>query len=64
MSENGHSTPYIDDNGDLIIPFSCADHRYKYWKQEGMPLAEILTELGVDQERINQMAPPPKKKKK
>ena len=63
MSENGDSKPYIDDNGDLIIPFSCADHQYKYWKKEGRALADILAELGVPQERIERMAPPPKKKK-
>lgn len=63
MSENDDSKPYINESGDLIIPFSCADHQYKYWKQEGKDLADILAELGVPQERIDQMAPPPKKKK-
>ncbi|MUM76278.1 hypothetical protein GKC30_01370 [Pseudodesulfovibrio sp. F-1] len=41
--------PYLDEDGTLVIPFACADHGYKYWKQEGRPLAGILTELGVDE---------------
>jgi len=39
--------PYLDEDGTLVIPFECADHGYKYWKQEGRPLTETLTELGV-----------------
>jgi len=41
--------PYIDETGTLIIPFACSDHGYKYWKQEGRKMADILTELGVDE---------------
>ncbi len=41
--------PYFDEDGTLIIPFECTDHGYKYWKQEGKTMAEILTELGVDE---------------
>ncbi|WP_285907214.1 hypothetical protein [Pseudodesulfovibrio pelocollis] len=41
--------PHLDEDGTLVIPFECADHGYKYWKQEGRPLADILTELGVDE---------------
>lgn len=43
--------PYLDENGDLVIPFECADHRFKYWKKEGAPLSEILREAGVPEER-------------
>ena len=60
---NGHTKPYLDENGELVIPFSCADHHYKYWKQEGMGLAQILAELGMDDEAIKRLAPPPTKKK-
>lgn len=42
--------PYFAEDGTLIIPFECSDHAYKYWKQEGKPLTEILTELGVSEE--------------
>jgi hypothetical protein len=40
-------TPYLDDDGTLVIPFECSDHAYKYWKQEGKPLGDILAELGA-----------------
>lgn len=42
--------PYFAEDGTLIIPFECSDHAYKYWKQEGKPLTEILTELNVSEE--------------
>lgn len=42
--------PYIDEDGTLVIPFECADHRYKYWKEEGAPLDELLEELDVSDE--------------
>lgn len=45
--------PYFDDDGTLVIPFECSDHGYKYWKQEGKSMAEILTEMGVDEETWN-----------
>jgi hypothetical protein len=41
--------PYFDDDGTLVIPFECSDHAYKYWKQEGKPITDILKELGADQ---------------
>ena len=44
------SKPYFDDDGTLVIPFECSDHTYKYWKQEGKPITDILKELGVDQD--------------
>jgi len=42
--------PHFDSDGTLVIPFECSDHAYKYWKQEGKPLTEILKELGTDEE--------------
>lgn len=42
--------PYLNANGDLVIPFECADHSFKYWKQEGRTLGEILRELGASRE--------------
>ncbi|BDQ35181.1 hypothetical protein [Pseudodesulfovibrio portus] len=42
--------PYLDDDGTLVIPFECSDHAYKYWKQEGKPLTDILKELNADPE--------------
>lgn len=44
------SKPYLDENGDLVIPFQCAEHEYKYWKQEGRKLHDILQELGAPRE--------------
>lgn len=44
------SKPYFDDDGTLVIPFECSDHSYKYWKQEGKPMKEILQELGASEE--------------
>jgi len=41
--------PYFDDDGTLVIPFECSDHAYKYWKQEGKPVTDILKELGANQ---------------
>ncbi|QJB55135.1 hypothetical protein [Pseudodesulfovibrio sp. zrk46] len=42
--------PYFDEDGTLVIPFECADHSFKYWKQEGKKMSEVLTALGVDEE--------------
>jgi len=42
--------PYLTEDGTLIIPFECSDHGYKYWKQEGKPMTEILTELNASPE--------------
>lgn len=42
--------PYFDEDGTLIIPFECTDHSYKFWKQEGKKMSEILTQMGVDEE--------------
>ncbi|MBN2140153.1 MAG: hypothetical protein PHV85_07440 [Desulfovibrionaceae bacterium] len=50
MDANDNNRPYLLDDGTLIIPFSCADHRFKYWKQEGMTLAEILAEINAPEE--------------
>ncbi|WP_319471479.1 hypothetical protein [uncultured Pseudodesulfovibrio sp.] len=41
--------PYFTEDGTLVIPFECSDHSYKYWKQEGKEMREILEELGVDE---------------
>ena len=41
--------PYFDEDGTLVIPFECSDHAYKYWKQEGKPITDILKELGADE---------------
>jgi hypothetical protein len=64
MTQNGDNLPHLDEHGDLVIPFSCADHHYKYWKQEGAPLAEIMAGAGMPEEEVRRLAPPPKKKKK
>ncbi len=50
MSETKHDEPYFMEDGTLVIPFSCPDHSYKYWKKEGKQLAEILTDMNVDKE--------------
>ncbi|BCS90128.1 hypothetical protein [Pseudodesulfovibrio sediminis] len=42
--------PYLTEDGTLIIPFECADNTYKYWKQEGRDITEILTELNASPE--------------
>lgn len=39
--------PYLDDKGDLVIPFACAENEYKYWKQEGRNIEELLKELNA-----------------
>jgi len=53
-------TPYLDEDGTLVIPFECSDHAYKYWKQEGKPLGDILAELGVsDDIRLRYTQTPP-----
>ena len=46
---NHKTVPYLDGE-TLIIPFACSDHRYKYWKKEGMPISDILKELDVPSE--------------
>ncbi|WP_027720908.1 hypothetical protein [Maridesulfovibrio zosterae] len=50
MSENKQDMPYFLEDGTLIIPFSCPDHSYKYWKKEGKKLSEILADLDTDKE--------------
>lgn len=42
--------PYFDEDGTLVIPFECSDHSYKYWKQEGKPMTDILKELNASPE--------------
>ncbi|MCJ2165833.1 MULTISPECIES: hypothetical protein [unclassified Pseudodesulfovibrio] len=44
------SKPYLTDDGILVIPFECSDNAYKYWKQEGKPMTEILEELHASPE--------------
>lgn len=41
--------PYINAQGELIIPFDC-DPRYHFWKPGGQSIAETLTELNVPSE--------------
>ncbi|MBI9112487.1 hypothetical protein [Maridesulfovibrio ferrireducens] len=50
MNDNKHDEPYFMKDGTLVIPFSCPDHSYKYWKKEGKQLSEILAEMNVDKE--------------
>ncbi|WP_432735457.1 hypothetical protein [Maridesulfovibrio sp. FT414] len=50
MSEQNKDKPYFTEDGTLVIPFSCPDHSYKYWKMEGEKLSEVLSELGADRE--------------
>lgn len=50
MSDEKNDKPYFTEDGTLVIPFSCPEHSYKYWKKEGKKLSEVLTELGVDRE--------------
>ncbi len=45
-----NNKPYLLEDGTLVIPFECADHRYKYWKSEGMSIPEILEELEASEE--------------
>lgn len=47
MERTDKTQPYLDEDGTLVIPFECGDHSYKYWKQEGRSLADILSELGA-----------------
>ena len=42
-----HDNPYIDPNGNIIIPFA-ADSKYHYWNG-GQPLAETLLELNASE---------------
>lgn len=42
--------PYLTEDGTLIIPFECSDNGYKYWKQDGKSLTDILTELNASPE--------------
>jgi hypothetical protein len=38
--------PYINDQGDLVIPFDCPE-RYHYWKNGALTLSKILEELNA-----------------
>lgn len=40
-------TPYIDNEGDIIIPFH-SDAKYQYWNK-GQSLADTLQELNVNE---------------
>lgn len=68
MSDDSHTPtacggpddqPYIDAGGTLVIPFTCADHRWKYWKQEGRPLKQVLEELNAPDEVKRRYLPHP-----
>ncbi|WP_320169151.1 hypothetical protein [Maridesulfovibrio sp.] len=50
MSNENNDKPYFMEDGTLVIPFSCPDHSYKYWKKEGKKLSEVLAEIGADRE--------------
>ncbi|ADU63353.1 MAG: hypothetical protein KUA35_12335 [Pseudodesulfovibrio sp.] len=50
MDAMDKTQPYLDEDGTLVIPFECGDHTYKYWKQEGRSLADILAELGAGED--------------
>lgn len=50
MDMTDKTQPYLDEDGTLVIPFECGDHSYKYWKQEGRSLADILTGLGAGED--------------
>jgi hypothetical protein len=50
MDKTDKTQPYLDEDGTLVIPFECGDHTYKYWKQEGRSLADILAELGAGED--------------
>lgn len=50
MSDNKQDMPYLMEDGTLVIPFSCPDHEYKYWKKEGKKLSEVLADLKTDKE--------------
>lgn len=50
MSDDNKDMPYFLDDETLVIPFSCPDHSYKYWKKEGKKLSEVLADIGTDKE--------------
>lgn len=43
------SRPYLNDQGELIIPFGCDPH-YCYWKPGGQSIAKTLAELDAPPE--------------
>ncbi|WP_235619582.1 hypothetical protein [Paucidesulfovibrio longus] len=49
--------PYLDDNGDLVIPFACPDNAFKYWKPEGMKMLKLLHGLGASDEVLLRYLP-------
>jgi hypothetical protein len=49
--------PYINEQGDLVIPFA-APARYHYWKEGGQSVIATLREIGASQPVIDQHAPP------
>ncbi len=44
---NSKDTPYIAEDGTLVIPGECSDHSVKWWKGEGRPIEELLKDLGA-----------------
>lgn len=49
--------PYLDENGDLIIPFACPDNDYKYWKPEGRKMKDLMLELDAPDEVLLRYLP-------
>lgn len=45
-----NNKPYFNEQGDLVIPFACSEHEYKYWKKEGHSLASILRTLNTPED--------------
>ena len=60
MNEPYPDKPHLDERGNLVIPFTCADNRYKYWKKEGLSLEEILEEIGAPEDVTARYLPPDK----
>ena len=57
---NDPDKPHFNERGDLVIPFACADHRYKYWKKEGLSLKGVLEELDASEDDKARYLPPSK----
>ncbi|SKA74446.1 hypothetical protein SAMN02745704_00667 [Paucidesulfovibrio gracilis DSM 16080] len=49
--------PYLNENGDLVIPFACPDNADKYWKPEGKSMSELLQELHAPEDVLLRYLP-------
>ena len=56
METDQMSKPYIDEQGNLRIPFDC-DPKYHHWKPSGQSVIATLKEIGASPDLLAKYLP-------